>query len=219
MKKFKRNLVGRDFVVGDLHGCYDKLMEQLEGLSFNFECDRLFCCGDLIDRGDKSLKCLLLMYEPWFHSVRGNHEQMMIDIYVHNQPDGGVWHHNGGDWEMFENPVDISLYAHEADYLLPYQIEIDNSIGIVHADVGNTWRELAEDELTVALWDRTRINKEGVYKEFVQGIDRVYVGHTPTIEGKVVSGNVHYMDSGAVFTGGDLRIEEIVYERAEDQNN
>lgn len=212
MKRFERNYQGRDFVVGDLHGCYDQLMSQLEELSFNFETDRLFCCGDLIDRGEKSFECLMLMYEPWFHSVRGNHEQMMIDIYVHQQPDGGSWHYNGGMWELDYNQAEIAMYAHEADYLLPYQIEIDGSIGIIHADIGNAWKELGEDNLVACLWDRTRINRTGVYKEFVSGIDKLYVGHTPTVEGKVVIGNVHYMDSGAVFTGQPLRIEEIVYD-------
>lgn len=211
MKKFDRNYVGRDFVVGDLHGEYNKLIRQLEELDFDYESDRLFCCGDLIDRGEDSLKCLLLMYEPWFHSVRGNHEQMMIDIYVHNQPDGGCWHYNGGIWELEENPTDMSMYAHEADYLLPYQIEIDMSIGIIHADIGNYWKELSEGNLVSCLWGRTRLKDGSVYNEFVLGIDRLYVGHSPTIDGKVVLGNVHYMDNGAVFTGSDLRIEEITY--------
>ena len=215
MNKFKRNDRGKDYVVGDLHGCYDMLMDQLLDINFNFAYDRLFCCGDLIDRGDKSLECLLLMYEPWFFSVRGNHEQMMIDYYVHGQDDGGLWHMNGGSWELYENPVEMKELASEADYLLPYQIEIDESIGIVHADIGSSWREVKESDGSThtCLWDRCRINNPSIYGDSVTGIDRVYVGHTPTVEGKVVIGNVHYMDSGAVFTGQPLRIEEINYEK------
>lgn len=212
MKKFKKNESGRDFVVGDLHGMYTLLMSQLDDIGFDKERDRLFCCGDLIDRGEESFECMMLMYEPWFHSVRGNHEQMMIDIYVHQQPDGGTWHYNGGMWELNYDQSEIRMYAHEIDHLLPYQIEIDGQIGIVHADVGNVWRELSDNDLVACLWNRSRINKIGVYKEYVTGIDKVYVGHTPTVGGKVVLGNVHYMDSGAVFTGGELRIEEIEYE-------
>lgn len=214
MKKFKRNTKGKDYVVGDLHGCYDMLMDQLDDLCFNFESDRLFCCGDLIDRGDKSLECLMLMYEPWFFSVRGNHEQMMIDYYVHQQPDGGCWHYNGGVWELDENPIDMKMWASEADYLLPYQIEIDESIGIIHADIGSSWKEVSESNGSThnCLWDRSRIKNPSIYGDSVEGIKKLYVGHTPTVEGKVVIGNVHYMDSGAVFTGQTLRIEEIIYE-------
>lgn len=210
IKHFKRNPKGRDFIVGDLHGCYDLLMSQLSEICFNFESDRLFCCGDLIDRGDKSFECLMLMYEPWFFSVRGNHEQMMIDVYVHSQADGGCWHYNGGTWELGHNPVDMKMWANEADRMLPHQIEIDGKIGIVHADVGDRWRELKGDMLIACLWDRARINKTGVYRENVAGIDRMYVGHTPTKD-KVIMGNVHYMDSGAVWSG-KLRIEEIEYD-------
>ncbi|MGL9724118.1 metallophosphoesterase [Sodalis sp. (in: enterobacteria)] len=32
--------------------------------------------GDLIDRGPQSEACLPLLENPWFRSVRGNHEQM-----------------------------------------------------------------------------------------------------------------------------------------------
>lgn len=207
LKKFKKNPTGRDFVVGDLHGEYTKLMSQLDSLGFDYEEDRLFCCGDLIDRGSESLECIMLIYEPWFFSVRGNHEQMMIDIYVHDQPDGGMWHENGGWWELDHNPSDIKLWASELDYLLPYQIEIDGKVGIVHGDVGSTWKELDESMLSNALWDRARINGTANYG-IVKGIDRVYVGHTPT-EDKVIIDNVHYMDSGSVFNKCDLRIEEI----------
>ena len=164
MNKFKRNDRGKDYVVGDLHGCYDMLMDQLLAINFNFAYDRLFCCGDLIDRGDKSLECLLLMYEPWFFSVRGNHEQMMIDYYVHGQDDGGLWYINGGSWELSENPVEMKELASEADYLLPYQIEIDESIGIVHADIGSSWREVKESDGSVrsCLWDRCRIKNHSI---------------------------------------------------------
>lgn len=49
---------GRLFVVGDIHGCYDLLMQQLERVQFNFEKDLLIAVGDLVDSGPDSLKCL-----------------------------------------------------------------------------------------------------------------------------------------------------------------
>ena len=58
--KISRNAKGKDFIVGDIHGHYDLLMEGLERISFCKQNDRLFSVGDLIDRGPESLKCMSL---------------------------------------------------------------------------------------------------------------------------------------------------------------
>lgn len=100
-QQLETNKNGRDFVVGDLHGCYDKLCGQLGRVNFDTECDRLFSVGDLADRGPDSVKCLELLQEPWFHAVQGNHDRMLMTFVL------GTWsnHHspvdllrNGGGW-------------------------------------------------------------------------------------------------------------------------
>ena len=78
---------GRDYVVGDLHGCRQLLDQLLEFVDFSPENDRLFSVGDLIDRGSDSLGCLALLEKPWFYAVRGNHEEMLLDFawkYIQN---------------------------------------------------------------------------------------------------------------------------------------
>ncbi|MEN4503480.1 metallophosphoesterase, partial [Enterobacter hormaechei subsp. xiangfangensis] len=67
------------FVVGDLHGCYTLLMNELEKVSFDPAHDLLISVGDLVDRGAENVECMELITMPWFRAVRGNHEQMMID--------------------------------------------------------------------------------------------------------------------------------------------
>ena len=77
---YPANLQGRDFVVGDIHGCKQDLFKALRALDFDFDKDRLFSVGDLIDRGPESLEMLkLLATAPWFIPVQGNHEQMFLD--------------------------------------------------------------------------------------------------------------------------------------------
>ena len=75
------NTQGRDFVVGDLHGCYLELRALLEMVGFIPETDRLFCTGDLLHRGPFGRDCLSLLRQPWFYSVLGNHDthQMTAD--------------------------------------------------------------------------------------------------------------------------------------------
>lgn len=65
-------------VVGDLHGCIDDLMTLLARANFNPECDRVFCTGDLVDRGPDSLACLALLREHWFRAAMGNHELAFV---------------------------------------------------------------------------------------------------------------------------------------------
>lgn len=79
--EMEANVSGNDYVVMDLHGCYDELMKLLDFVRFDKEKDRLFCGGDLIHRGPYSEKCLQLLKErnqkgqKWFFSVLGNHDE------------------------------------------------------------------------------------------------------------------------------------------------
>jgi len=79
MKTAPANTNGRDFVVGDIHGCLDELMSLLAEVRFDPKNDRLFSVGDLVDRGPRSHASLQLLKKPWFFPVRGNHEQLLID--------------------------------------------------------------------------------------------------------------------------------------------
>lgn len=77
-KEVKGNNIGRDFIIGDLHGYYSLLMDGLKKLKFDFNKDRLFSVGDLVDRGPEPIECLNLLKEDWFYPVMGNHEYMLL---------------------------------------------------------------------------------------------------------------------------------------------
>ncbi len=132
------NKNGRDFVVGDLHGCLDLLEEQLERQQFDTQHDRLFSVGDLIDRGPDLLGCLRLLRQSWFHAVVGHHESMLLnyfslrDSYPHKS---NILLLNGGDWVT-------RLEANEQEELreellprvlsLPYVITIEDGLETFH---------------------------------------------------------------------------------------
>ncbi len=99
LKTLEPNLVGRDFVVGDLHGSFSAFKNLLQNINFNYESDRMISVGDLVDRGPDSLSCLSLLREPWFDAVLANHEQMMIDKFNGGWA-GAYWYRNGGQWGM-----------------------------------------------------------------------------------------------------------------------
>ncbi|MHB1765975.1 MAG: metallophosphoesterase [Gammaproteobacteria bacterium] len=106
INRLPMNERGRDFVVGDLHGCRNTLEKLLNRVHFDASRDRLMSVGDLIDRGPDSMGCLDLLEEPWFFPVRGNHEEMMLDFFAQSLALGGrvAWEENhdfllnGGAW-------------------------------------------------------------------------------------------------------------------------
>ena len=129
LKTLAPNLLGRDFVIGDLHGCMSSLQKLMDNLKFNTEIDRMISVGDLIDRGHNSVAALDLLREPWFHSVMGNHEHMMLDKFFGDGTEGGwLWFQNGGDWAM-EAYNDYNAAFNTGT--LPSRIPADSSMDII----------------------------------------------------------------------------------------
>ena len=52
--KHARIHAGRDFVVGDVHGCFRTVENALRRVGFDPGCDRLFSVGGLVNRGPNS---------------------------------------------------------------------------------------------------------------------------------------------------------------------
>lgn len=175
-KVFKENSLGKDYIVGDIHGEYKKLFKQLKELDFDFAHDRLFSCGDFIDRGDFSLECTELLAQPWFFAVMGNHEQLMLeaepahlkcyykaqkldeDILVDNIAHAAWLLHcaNGGKWA--QALTDVALKSINKSILThcPLSITIElgeKRVGITHAAAPNDWQTLLpkNGEETVSL--------------------------------------------------------------------
>ena len=64
----------RTIVVGDIHGCYDELMDLCEKAELGPD-DRVVSVGDLITKGPKSKEVLeLFMTDARFTTVIGNHD-------------------------------------------------------------------------------------------------------------------------------------------------
>ncbi len=201
LQRYGTNPGGRDFVVGDLHGHYALLITCLNRVAFDATRDRLFAVGDLVDRGPESLQCLELAFEPWFHTVRGNHEAMMFDALLHNRG-LELWMMNGGEW-IYELNIDrVTQLCRRLDEWLPCAIEVQTgcgSVGLVHAQVpGDDWGQIEQCDMRQMFWSRERIQHRRTTS--VAGIDQVVCGHTP-VSAPMRLGNVHYIDTGAYFTG------------------
>ena len=171
------NRHGKDFVVGDIHGHKALLEAVLASVNFNPDRDRLIALGDLIDHGPNSRAVLeMVRDEPWFHSVRGNHEAMFkgsIDDWGIER----IWRRNGGRWADPMSKADLRVLASIVDGM-PLSMTLDladgRMIGLVHAElhVKHPWQALtglssdtdidpiddySSSIQSAAIWGRTRI--------------------------------------------------------------
>ncbi|MBJ9837876.1 metallophosphoesterase [Citrobacter portucalensis] len=194
------------FVVGDLHGCYTLLMNELEKVSFDPACDLLISVGDLVDRGAENVECLDLITMPWFRAVRGNHEQMMVDgLSKHGNVNH--WIANGGGWFFYldydKEVLAKALVNKVAE--LPLIIELvtgDKKYVICHADYPYDEYEFDKPvDFQLVIWNRERIadSQDGLAKE-IKGADLFIFGHTPARQ-PLKHANQMYIDTGAVFCG------------------
>lgn len=200
------------WVVGDIHGCYQCLMDELQRRQFMPERDLLISVGDIIDRGPDSVKCLQLLHQNWFRAVRGNHEQMALDSIKNN--DFALWTLNGGMWFTRLEPEQqkLALTLLEECRALSHIIEItcQNGLNIIaHADYPAAeygWNTPVNAQRV--LWDRERLTGFMIGKGTgIEGADHFWFGHTP-VDKRYDFNNLHYIDTGAVF-GGFLTLVQL----------
>ncbi|MDX9766819.1 MAG: metallophosphoesterase, partial [Ectothiorhodospiraceae bacterium] len=165
--RLHRNEKGRDFVVGDIHGCFGQLDVELQRVGFDPARDRCLSVGDLVDRGPDSFAALEWIGRPWFHACLGNHDDMVLNASA--DPADLAWWvmRNEGGWWLDLDQATQDRFI-EGFGRLPLAIEVETAhgrVGIVHADVpaGMGWdafvAALAAGDARVretALWGRSR---------------------------------------------------------------
>ncbi len=126
------------YAIGDVQGCFPELQRLLDKLRFDPARDRLWFCGDLVNRGGQSLETLRLI-----HGLRdscvvtlGNHDLSLLAIAL-RRPDA----------QARVNPeLREVLFAEDAPVLLEWLrsqklLHHDEQTGwtMVHAGLAPTW--------------------------------------------------------------------------------
>ena len=226
--QYHANLQGRDFIVGDLHGELATFESGLEQVGFDCDLDRMFSVGDLIDRGPNSVECLRLLKKPWFHAVRGNHEELMLKAQ-RSFGQFSVWQANGGEWwqEIGSEMRDELLGLTKTMPLVIVVGEGESRYNILHAEYGGTDTGLCNEHFNQngwenILWGRSNIMEHhrskvdpAFWPKHRLGLSPTFVGHTTLRGNDCIEVDSHiYLDTGThtVRAGekGWLTITELV---------
>ena len=193
----------RIFAIGDIHGCsktFEKLLK--DKIQITKE-DNIYCIGDYIDRGEDSkgvIDLIMRLRNENFHiyTLRGNHEQMMLDA-VNDKRSLSLWLDNGGKStlksfgikSLGELPPEYLSFLNETKFFL----QKDNYI-FVHAGLNFRNKNLFEDKEAM-LWERDFFPQQPVLE------DRLLIhGHTPIPLTFILKqkGNCINIDGGCVYT-------------------
>lgn len=223
--EFEENTKGTDYVVGDLHGHYTTLMKSLKKIGFDKKKDRLFCVGDLMDRGKQNIACAMLLKEDWFFCCAGNHEFMFIDAI--SDYEVGLFINNGGMWAtgVDDNKLKMIFELLKKNLYHSMTVYVDGrAYGIMHTPGSNPdfdWRDLESIVVECGtqsymmnvdlFWSRSLIQKwkYAYNQDFLtdgnlperytrKNVERIYVGHTPR-KNLTTFNNISYIDHGVCF--------------------
>jgi hypothetical protein len=121
----------KTYIVGDIHGCANTLNELLKLVNFSFNEDKLFCTGDLVDRGNFSTDTLQLFQGEW-KSVRGNHDDKFLRFLKGNNVNISEHDGNYGSHYQIKNSSRKDFYIDILESL-PLVLHPTKDTTVVHA--------------------------------------------------------------------------------------
>lgn len=194
--------MGRTVVIGDVHGCAIELSLLLERLALTGE-DQVYFVGDLVARGPASRRVLQLIREVRGISVRGNHEQRLIDARGAVLEGLSAPRLEGSHRELLESfsPEDWELVEN-----MPLTLDLpEQGLRLVHGGVVPGW-PLSQHSARLLTRLRT-IRKDGspserldgrLWGETYCGPPHVVFGHN-AITGLQLHPSATGLDSGCVY--------------------
>jgi hypothetical protein len=171
---------GRTLVVGDIHGCYDELLELLEKARLGVD-ERVVAVGDLIVKGPKSREVLeLFASDGRFSSVMGNHDLALLRFWLGEDREltpaqKSALKELDGDRERYREYLES----------LPFMIDLGQHL-IVHAGLrpGVALDSQSKADLTeLRTLGPDRTSREGTpWYDLYEGERVVLFGHWPARE-------------------------------------
>lgn len=205
---------GRDFAVGDIHGCFTKLAVALGRVHFDPQKDRLFSVGDLVDRGPESHQVLTWLEQKWFYAISGNHELLTWRRAL-GDPIAEVDHRKHGGLWLDECTPEVQQKIGQRLRDLPWAIEVQTPagpVGLVHADFPyDDWlavyqRTFTEQDVDACHWSTERYQQQ--YAHAVKNVRALVHGHK-TVTNMTQLGNAYFIDTGGWRPGGHFTLLDL----------
>ncbi len=203
----------RRFAIGDVHGCGKALRSLIETIAPTSN-DEMILLGDYVDRGPNSRDCIeqLISLQKTCRTVmlRGNHEIMMMGVTIGGL-DPAMWLASGGTSTVSSYGGSLakvsSRHLEFFQSLRPYYETADAIF--VHACYSAELAMIQQDD-SVRYWTHLTYPLPGPH---ISG-KRVYVGHTPQMNGCILDiGHLICLDTfcfgGGYLTAIDLESSEV----------
>lgn len=202
------------YAVGDLQGCLDPLRRLLDKVRFDIDHDQLWCVGDLVNRGPKSLQTLRFIKNLGSSArvVLGNHDLHLLATYH------GARTPNSTDTlqEILDAPDVEELLQWLSQQPLFYQ-DPSRDFCMVHAGIPPAWSVdkasiLAREIENVIRSDNAREyyhamygNSPDTWKDELQGFERLRVAtnYLTRMRFCADSGQLDLTNSGKVETASN----------------
>lgn len=169
---------GSTYLVGDIQGCFESLEALLADVGFG-DADRLWCVGDLVNRGPDSLGVLRFARDlgERFTCVLGNHDLHFLAMVYGGHP------HRATD--TMADLLDAPDCADLADWLRHQPLFLEGGDWlIVHAGIPHIWTtEMARDNARdveavirgpghVGFFQAMYGNEPALWRDDLEGMDR-----------------------------------------------
>lgn len=201
------------WAIGDVQGCHDELVRLIDKLRFDPAVDRLWFCGDLVNRGGQSLAVLRTVKALGDSAtvVLGNHDLSLLAIAERKREE-----------QARVNPeLREVLFAPDRDDLLGWLrrrnlVHVDRGLGflLVHAGLFPRWTTQQAEEMAREIEDKLRSdsyrrllkqmfgNKPDLWTPKLRGIDRWRAGINVFTRMRYVDvrGRIAFGDKGAPGT-------------------
>lgn len=214
--------MSKTFVIGDIHGRQEALLQCLERSGFDYDKDKLIVLGDIVDGGYNTYEVVeVLLKIKNIVYIIGNHDVWFMDHLKSGWADE-IWIQQGGANTLRSYGADVK----EAEFITDNsEINLDNvNIPQTHKDFFNKgvyWYEekgmifvhggfnpkipkMTSQSKHDLVWDRALIGF--AKRKQVPGYKKVFVGHTTTqsyagYTEPIWFNNLCMMDCGAGWSG------------------
>ncbi len=208
----------RKFVIGDIHGHFDEMMELFDYTDFQPDNDLLISLGDLVDRGPDPINVIeKLMKVRNFIHILGNHDEWCYQ-YLKTGNIPFEWISQGGDITLNAYRNTPSLKKRHKRFFEKSKLYFVDEGSRLFVHGGYNPRIPLNEQKTdkeLLIWDRSLILTAMEYEQHNQlfsEFSEIFIGHTPTLflrtpEPKRIS-NLWMLDTG-VYHSGKLTLMNI----------